>query len=333
MWLVGKVCWVKGLVGLVCLNFWMYLILQRSRRLQPGYCTGFGISLLWTVRGLLLFFVSYHSPEVWCRNMIFPMHLIYLLPLVGFRSKLARSFFPITLKWDVERVCHVCSCFLQMGWSHIPKHFLVLPPRRNRRQGREVQPKRMKAARLIRPKLLPSLFCLRDTSLTRRRKWFSPEKARPASGCTWNTRLWNEFRWNVFSCPNALDLFLPHKGALEVPADCVLPSNISAIWFCSCFVIFALWFFTVSLRTSLFKYIQVYILIVAFFSGELFWSFSEKFATNINLNVVKMWISCDPQSEADLSRFTSPSKVGPESTQYNGWNLKWMFHISAAATM
>lgn len=31
--------------------------------------------------------------------------------LLDFRSKLADSFFPVILKWDVECVCHVFLCF------------------------------------------------------------------------------------------------------------------------------------------------------------------------------------------------------------------------------
>lgn len=161
--------------------------------------------------------------------------------------------FPVILRCDDECLWHICSCFSQMDWSQIPRRFLPLPLRRNLRQGRGKQQKRMKAARMIQSSLLPSLFCLKDMCLTCRRKWFSPENAREASGHTWKNKL--KLIWvKHVSCLNALGLFFPHKQSLEAPADyLLLPKPLQSGFVpieSASLVTFVMWIPTACRRTS-----------------------------------------------------------------------------------
>lgn len=164
------------------------------------------------------------------------MRIEVLVSLVWLRKPTCLFVFPVTLTCDIEWVCHACPCVLQMGWSQKPRLFLPLPPRRNLRQGRGIQPKRTKAARMTQSNPLPSLFCLKDTSLTHKRRWFSPEKARAASDLIWKIRLqWiSGGMFDVLLLRRQICLCAPS----EIPVVCFrllepARSVTSAVWVCN----------------------------------------------------------------------------------------------------
>lgn len=229
----------------------MYLILQSSRRLEPGYCSAFGMSLLWTVFEDFSYFLCDlpYSRSV-MQKYDFP-NASDLPSLLDFRSKLAHSFFPVILKWDVDCVCHVFLCFTD-GLKPHTKTLISVASKKKSKAGKGDTTKgdessKNDSAQTVTISLLFKRYVF-DTQKKMIQSWESK------SGL-WLHLKHQTLKWSQLecvSCLNALDLFLPPSRALEVPADCVLPSEISAIWFCSYFVTFARWFFTVSLRTSLY---------------------------------------------------------------------------------
>lgn len=163
------------------------------------------------------------------------MHLIYFLIFFGsFRMKTCLLIFSSSLNCDVECVSHVCSCSFTDGLKPDTKMLLTAASKKKSKGGKGDMTKEDESSKndSAQPITISLIF---------KRYVFHTQKKMIQS---WGSKrgLWLHLKVQTLkcievecvSCPNTLNLFLPHRKSLEARADSVpFHSVCNLILFCS----------------------------------------------------------------------------------------------------
>lgn len=162
------------------------------------------------------------------------MHLIYFIFFGWFQMKTHLLTFSSSLKCDVECVIPVCSCSFTDGLKPDTKMLLTAASKKKSKGGKGDMTKEDESSKndSAQPVTISLIF---------KRYVFDTQKKMIQS---WGNKRGLSLHLKVqtlkcievecVSCPNTLNLFLPHKQSLEACADCAPFQNLcNLILFCS----------------------------------------------------------------------------------------------------